>query len=77
MTEIIKNLLSPNIIQGILRAVLATVGGALISSGHASTEQVTQLSDVLTDPKTQGALLVGITIAWSYIHKQQTPPAAK
>tara|TARA_R110000868_G_scaffold245626_2_gene502170 strand:+ start:2308 stop:2565 length:258 start_codon:yes stop_codon:yes gene_type:complete len=76
MNSIVKSLLNTNVIQGVLRAILATVGGSLVASGHASPEQLTQISDVLTDAKTQGALLIGITIAWSFIHKQPAAPAS-
>jgi len=70
----LQSLISPGVIQGMLRALMAAVGGIMVTKGHATSDQVSSLTNFIASPDTQGAFVIGCTIAWSYFHK--TTPTA-
>jgi len=61
-----------NTLQGILRAVLAFVGGILASKGKITSDQAASLTAQLTDPAFLGTGIATITAVWSVLHKQST-----
>lgn len=53
--------MNSDMLQGIIRAVLAAIGGILVGKGYLSADV---LNDII------GALVVLATAAWSIFHKQ-------
>jgi hypothetical protein len=51
----------PDILSGIIRHVLTTVGGALVAAGYLTSDQWTTIA---------GALAVIIGVVWSVISKR-------
>ena len=64
------NWLNANTLQGILRAILSFGGGILVGKGALTTEQLTTLTQHITDPSFIGACMAVMTGVWSVIHKQ-------
>lgn len=71
------NWLNANTLQGILRTILAFVGGVLVAKGKVTQDQVASITAQLTDPQFLGAGVAAITAVWSVLHKQSTAAAAK
>ena len=64
------NWLNANTLQGVLRAILSFGGGILVGKGALTTEQLTTITQHVTDPSFIGACMAVMTGVWSVIHKQ-------
>lgn len=60
-------------LQGILRTLLAFVGGILVSKGSMSADQISGLTDKILDPQFLGAFVAITTGIWSVITKTAKP----
>ncbi len=61
--------MTPELLTGVLRAVLAAIGGSLVSQGYVTEDQVNQIT---------GALVVVAVAGWSvYSNYKQAKAAEK
>ena len=60
--------MTSDMIQGVLRAFLAAIGGYFVTKGAIDQSVATDIS---------GAIVVLVTAIWSITHKQATTAAAK
>ncbi len=59
--------MTPELLTGVLRAVLAAIGGSLVSQGYVTEDQMNQIA---------GALVVIFVAGWSVYSKLQAKKKA-
>lgn len=67
--EAVKQQVNTNNAQGIARAVLACLGGMMISHGATSKEKWDSITHVLLSEEVWGAFVTLGTAVWSIYHK--------
>jgi ABC-type nickel/cobalt efflux system permease component RcnA len=58
--------MTPEIIGGIVRTVIASVGGALVAAGYVGTDDLENATSIV------GAIVVAVTGGWSIWQKYRS-----
>lgn len=69
----LKQFLTKEVIQGVMRHGLTTLGGILIAKGMTSPEKVDSVTKAVTSPECIGAIITLIGVIKSCLAKQQPP----